>query len=218
MRTNEPKDAPVEVSGPVAVPEPQDAPVDVPKAVAARGPVKNPEAQDTPDTLPEPAAVDDAARARRAQIIEQVRVATALEGGQASAPVEALQEKWIAGRISIEELRAEAQRMQDAREWSGKKWGTWLIVTVGGSVALAGVLIAIFGLEGGSVQGAIRVWGVTAAILNIAAAYCRVSAHYGKRNTERRKAVSWKDVDGLGKTISVVSAAYIMIGLFAAAR
>lgn len=56
-------------------------------------------------------AVNDAERARRAQIVDEVRVSTALEGGRASAPVEALQDEWVMGRITFDELGAAVRRM-----------------------------------------------------------------------------------------------------------
>lgn len=81
---------------------------------------------------------------------------------------------------------------------------------------LASVLIMVFGVAGGSVLAAVRVWGVTAAILNVFGALCRVGAHYGRSNAKHSKALnwSWKDVDGLGKTISCLSAVYVIVGLF----
>lgn len=56
-------------------------------------------------------AIDDAERALRAQIVDEVRVSIALEGGRASAPVEALQDEWVAGRITFEELSAGVRRV-----------------------------------------------------------------------------------------------------------
>jgi hypothetical protein len=55
-----------------------------------------------------PVAIDEA---ERAQILDEVGVSTALEGGRASAPVETMQDEWVAGRITLDELGAAVRRM-----------------------------------------------------------------------------------------------------------
>ena len=56
-------------------------------------------------------AIDDVERARRAELVESVRTSTALEGGRASVPVEALQDQWVAGLITFDELGAAVRRL-----------------------------------------------------------------------------------------------------------
>lgn len=56
-------------------------------------------------------AIDDGERARRAQIVDEVRVSTALEGGRPPAAVETLQDEWVAGRITFDELGAAVRRL-----------------------------------------------------------------------------------------------------------
>ena len=55
--------------------------------------------------------IDDVERARRAEVVESVRTSTALEGGRASAPVEALQDGWAAGLATFDELAAAVRRL-----------------------------------------------------------------------------------------------------------
>jgi hypothetical protein len=56
-------------------------------------------------------AIDDVERARRAELVQSVRTSSALEGGRASAQVEVLQDEWVAGRITFDELSAEVRRV-----------------------------------------------------------------------------------------------------------
>jgi hypothetical protein len=56
-------------------------------------------------------AIDEVERARRAELVQSVRTSTALEGGRASASVEALQDEWVAGLITFDEFGAAVRRL-----------------------------------------------------------------------------------------------------------
>lgn len=102
-------------------------------------------------------------------------------------------------------------RTDAVREWGFGKWATALSVSLLSSFAMAAALILWFGAAGGSVTAAIRVWGVVAAVLNVVAGWFRLSAHYPRKGWDW----SWKDIDGLGKTLSLLSALYVIVGLVA---
>lgn len=58
-----------------------------------------------------PSRLDPLEHARRQQIVDEARTSTALEGGRASDAVHELQDRWIAGEITSEQLHAEVRRL-----------------------------------------------------------------------------------------------------------
>ncbi|RDH95039.1 hypothetical protein DEU32_1144 [Curtobacterium sp. AG1037] len=58
-----------------------------------------------------PSRLDAVERDRRQQIVDEARTSTALEGGRASDAVHELQDRWVAGDITREQMHAEVRRL-----------------------------------------------------------------------------------------------------------
>ncbi len=54
----------------------------------------------------------DAERMRRQQIIDEARTMTELEGGRSSDEVRALQDQWVRGELTRQEMSAEVRRLR----------------------------------------------------------------------------------------------------------
>ena len=50
-------------------------------------------------------------RARRQQIVDETRTSTALEGGRSSDAVHSLQDRWVRGELTRQEMSAEVRRL-----------------------------------------------------------------------------------------------------------
>ncbi len=60
---------------------------------------------------PRPTRLDEAEHARRQQIVDEARTSTALEGGRASDEVHELQDAWVAGDVTLEQMHAAVRRL-----------------------------------------------------------------------------------------------------------
>ena len=63
----------------------------------------------TPSEPNEP--LSEAERTWRRQVVDETRASTALEGGSSTSAMRELQEQWIDGRITADELVAGARRL-----------------------------------------------------------------------------------------------------------
>lgn len=54
----------------------------------------------------------DTERMRRQQIIDEARTMTELEGGRSSDEVRALQDQWVRGELTRQEMSAEVRRLR----------------------------------------------------------------------------------------------------------
>lgn len=59
-----------------------------------------------------PSRLDPVERDRRQQIVDEARTSTALEGGRASDAVHELQDRWVEGEITLEQMHAEVRRLR----------------------------------------------------------------------------------------------------------
>jgi hypothetical protein len=57
------------------------------------------------------APLSEAERTWRRQVVDETRASTALEGGSSTSAMRELQEQWIDGRITADELVAGARRL-----------------------------------------------------------------------------------------------------------
>ncbi|WIB72626.1 antitoxin VbhA family protein [Curtobacterium sp. MCBD17_026] len=55
--------------------------------------------------------LDEAEHARRQQVVDEARTSTALEGGRASDATHELQDQWVAGDITLEQMHAGVRRL-----------------------------------------------------------------------------------------------------------